>query len=262
MSKRILVGFLVVALVGVGAALAIDRTLFAPSPVSTAPPAAATIDRSSLDAGTPTASTPAPAATIVAAQPAVAETVAVESTAPGEPILFAIDPNQSEVRYEVGETFFQDNRFAVAVGRTSAVAGQILVDLEQPGNSQVGEILVGVSQLQSDESRRDNYIRNNALESARYPEAVFTPTAIEGLPASVSIGDTVNFRISGDLKVRETVRPVVWDVSLTVESERLSGTATTTVLMSDFGVGPVQIAFLRTEDEVLLVFDFTALPVQ
>ena len=89
-------------------------------------------------------------------------------------------PAQSEARYEVGETFFQGNRFVMAIGRTKGIAGDVLVDFANPANSQIGTIVIDVSQLTSDENRRDNYIRNNGLESSKYPQATFVPTKIEG----------------------------------------------------------------------------------
>lgn len=172
---------------------------------------------------------------------------------------FRIDPKQSEVRYEVGEMFFSDNnRFAIAIGRTSGISGDILVDLDQPAASRLGEIVIDVSQLTSDESRRDNYIRRNGLESARFPLARFTTTALEGLPATIAPGEDVTFTIRGELTVKEVTRPVTWQATVRWEGDRLIGTAETQILMSDFGVGPIRIPLLATEDEVRLVFEFVA----
>jgi polyisoprenoid-binding protein YceI len=172
--------------------------------------------------------------------------------------VYRIDATQSEARYEVGETFFQDNRFAVAVGTTQGIAGELLIDFTQPANSQIGDIVIDVSQFTSDESRRDNFIRNNGLESAAYPLATFSPQSIDGLPAQIADGDSVSFTMTGDLTVKETTRGVTWDVTLTPDGDRIAGTASTEILMSDFGVGPIQLAFLATEDQVKLVFDFVA----
>jgi len=172
---------------------------------------------------------------------------------------FRIDPAQSEVRYEVGETFFsENNRFAVAIGRTSGISGDILVDLDQPAASRLGEIVIDVSQFTSDESRRDNYIRRSGLESARFPLARFTTTALEGLPAAIASGEDVTFTIRGELTVKEITRPVTWQATIRWEGDELIGTAETEILMSDFGVGPIRIPFLATEDEVRLVFEFVA----
>ncbi len=166
------------------------------------------------------------------------------------------------MRYEVGETFFQDNRFALAVGTTQGIAGEMLIDLAQPSNTQIGDIVIDVSQFTSDESRRDNFIRNTGLESAAYPLATFSPQSIDGLPARVADGDSISFTMTGDLTVKETTRSMTWDVMLTLDGDQIVGAASTEILMSDFGVGPIRLAFLATEDQVKLVFDFVAMPAE
>jgi polyisoprenoid-binding protein YceI len=138
----------------------------------------------------------------------------------------------------------------------------VLVDFANPANSQIGTIVIDVSQLTSDEGRRDNFIRNNFLQSAQYPQATFKPTKIEGLPATVKAGDQITFKVTGDLTVKQTTKPVTFDVTLTASQDKLTGTATTQIALSDFGVGPIQIAMLQTEDKAKLVFDFVALPAQ
>lgn len=177
-------------------------------------------------------------------------------------VIFRIVPGESQASYEVGETFFnQNNRFNLAVGVTTAIEGQIEANLADPPASRLGPITIDVSQLRSDSSRRDNYLRNNALESARYPLVTFTPTAVEGLPTTYVEGQDYTFRVRGDLTVRETTRPVTFDVTARLEGQTLSGTATTTILMSDFGIGPIDLAgILRTEDKVKLTLKFVARP--
>ncbi|MGH2627922.1 MAG: YceI family protein [Anaerolineales bacterium] len=229
-------------LIALGAAagltlLTLDATVFAPVDVQ-APP-------------TPAVASPA--------SENGAPTDAATEVADASLRLFRIDPAQSEVRYEVGETFFsENNRFAIAVGRTSGISGEILVDLDEPAASRVGEIVIDVSQFTSDELRRDNYIRRSGLESARFPLARFVPTAVEGLPASIPPGEEVAFTIRGDLTVKEVTRPAEWQVTARLESDRLIGRAEGEILMSDFGVGPIRIPFLATEDEVTLVLEFVA----
>ena len=253
MLKRILIGVLILAALGGVTLFVLDRTIFAPVAVSTGAPVAPTL---AVPTPTKPASTSADAAT---ATPAQASTGSNSSGVQ----LYRIDAAQSEVRYEVGETFFnQNNRFNLAIGRTRGVAGDLLVDFAQPSNSQIGEIVIDVSQFASDESRRDNYIRRSGLESSRYPTAHFVTRALEGLPAQVAVGDQMTFSISGDLTVKETTRPVTWNVTLALEQGRLVGSASTEILMSDFGVGPLQLPILATEDQVKLFFDFVAMPVE
>jgi polyisoprenoid-binding protein YceI len=251
--KRVLIGIGVLVVLGGLGLFVLDRTIFAPVAVSTEVPVA------------PTLPAPTAVANQVADQPATGQTQA--ATQPGTAASTAgaqryrIDASQSEVRYEVDETFFnENNRLNTAIGRTKGIAGDILIEFANPSNSQVGEIVIDVSQFTSDEARRDNFIRRNGLNSAQYPKATFVTKSIEGLPAQVAVGDQVSFKISGDLTVKETTRPVIWDVTLKLGDKRLEGSATTQILMSDFGVGPLKLPMLQTKDEVKLVFDFVALP--
>jgi polyisoprenoid-binding protein YceI len=225
------------------AALLLAACAGAPAPVAPEPSAA------SVPTSTPEPPTPAP------------------SEAPTEPpaslpatIVFAIDPAQSEARYEVGETFFQGNRFNLAIGRTNAVTGEITLDTQHPASSHIGPITIDVSQLRSDESRRDNFLRGKALKTGQFPQVTFTPTAIDGLPEALQPGQPVSFTVSGDLKIQETTRPVVFQVTASMEGSNLKGSAEAQVLMSDLGIGPIQIVMLATEDAVKLVFDFVATP--
>ncbi|MBP7687979.1 MAG: YceI family protein [Thermoflexales bacterium] len=257
MLKKVLIGLVIVAVLGGAALFILDRTVFAPTTVSTAAPVAPTL-------AAPTKAAPV-APTTAATEPtqpaAAAPAAPVAPAAPaGDARLYRIDATQSEARYEVGETFFQGNRFVTAIGRTKGVAGDILIDLVEPAKSQIGDIVIDISQLQSDESRRDNFIRNNQLESAKYPQATFKTTALAGLPAKVNVGDEVSFTMTGDLTVKQTTLPVTWQVTLTLTEQGLKGTATTQVKMSDFGIGPIKLAMLETEDDVKLVFDFVATP--
>lgn len=178
------------------------------------------------------------------------------------PVLLKIVPGESSVKYEVGETFInQDNRFQVAVGITTNITGEVYANPEFPPDSQVGPISVNISEFKSDSSRRDGVIRQQWLESATYPIATFTPTEILDLPETYTPGEPYSFTINGDLMIREVTKPVSFSVSASFQEETLRGTATTTLLMSDFGVGPISIlGILNTEDEVKLTFAFVARP--
>lgn len=177
-------------------------------------------------------------------------------------VTYAIVPEESKVTYTVGETFInQNNRFAVAVGTTGQVSGTVTADPSDPTTAQIGPIEVDISQFESDSSRRDQTIRNQWLESARFPIATFVPTKIEGLPEQYTDGSDTTLTVTGDLTVHEVTREVVFEVTTRLTGDTLTGTATTTLLMSDFGVGPISImGMLNTEDEVSLSFDFVARP--
>lgn len=258
--KRVVIGLVVLAVIGGATLFVLDRTIWAPVAVSTGVPVAPTL----AAAPTQPASTAVPTAVandpVSTAAPTAAASNPANAAASAQ--VYRIDAAQSEVRYEVDETFFQGNRLNTAVGRTKGIAGELRVDFAQPAQSQIGDIVIDISQFTSDESRRDNFIRRNNLESATYPQATFKTTSISGLPDKVAVGDVLKFSMTGDLTIKQTTKPVTWDVELTVGDQQLQGSASTQILMSDFGVGPLQLPALSTEDEVKLFFDFVALPTQ
>ncbi len=179
-----------------------------------------------------------------------------------ETILLNIVPGESIVTYEVGETFInQNNRFQVAIGVTSNINGEITANPSNPPLSQIGPITIDISEFESDSNRRDGVIREQWLESSKYPIATFVPTEITNLPAMYVPGEAYQFTVLGDLTVRETTKPATFEVTASFAENTLTGSATTTILMSDFGVGPISIlGILNTEDEVKLTFDFVARP--
>lgn len=198
--------------------------------------------------------------------PTEAPTEAIPEAQMQEPIQasgqqeFNIVSGESLVSYEVGETFFnQNNRFNVAIGTTTQLSGKITLDPAKPQNASVGTIEVDISQFQSDSNRRDNTIRDRFLESGRFPIATFVPTQIEGLPESYNEGQPLNLKVSGDLTIHEVTKPATFDVQVTLANNELRGTASTTILMSDFGVGPIEMAgILGTEDQVKINMEFVA----
>lgn len=193
-------------------------------------------------------------------KPTETNTIEQPTASEAVPTIFAIIPGESQVSYEVGETFFnENNRFATGVGVTNVVNGEIQVDFNNPQNSKIGTISGDISEFRSDSSRRDGALRDRFLQSAKYPFATFEPITITSLPTSYTAGEELNFQATGNLTVRETSLPVTFEVTAKATNDTVAGTATTTILFSEFGIGPITIAgILGTEDEAKLTFNFIA----
>jgi polyisoprenoid-binding protein YceI len=213
--------------------------------------------------GTTPTSAPAPAQPTT--QPAAASSAASNPTpapAAAGATVYKIVPGQSTASYEVGEVFFnENNRFNLAKGTTPQVSGDITIDTANPANSQVSVITIDVSQLQSDSSRRDGFVRDRALQANQYPQVTFTPTSIDGLPSSYTPGQDLTFKVTGNLQVKDTTKPVTFDVTAKLDGNTLTGSATAGILLSDFGAGPINLAgMLKTEDQAKLTINFVAQP--
>jgi polyisoprenoid-binding protein YceI len=224
-----------------------------------APVSTPTTVSTAISSATPLPLENTPVPTVVPPAQAPPTVVAVDSSGV---IVYKIVPAESQVTYEVGETFInQSNRFNLAIGVTKQISGEITANKTEPAKSSIGPITVDVSQFTSDSNRRDSAIRGRWLESEKFPQAVFTPTKIDTLPSSYKEGQDYSFKVSGDLKVREVTKPVIFDVTARLTGDTLSGSAVTTIQMSDFGVGPISIGgMLNTEDKAKLTLQFVARP--
>lgn len=170
--------------------------------------------------------------------------------------LYRIDPVRSSVTYAVDERLAGVSR--TANGSTQGLAGDLVINDADPSASVLGEVMVNVQQLTSDQSLRDRRIRQDFLESGHYPLARFVPGAIGGMPASITDGEAYDITIDGQLTVKETTAPVVLNATAERDGDQVRVTASTTVLMSTFDIGPIElIGFVRTGDEVTLTFDLT-----
>jgi polyisoprenoid-binding protein YceI len=213
-------------------------------------------------------STTAAAPTTVSAAPTTASTTDTQATAPAAGAttvssnqIFEIVAAESEARFLIDEVL-RGSPFTV-VGATDQVAGQIALDPSSPASVQLGTIQVNARTLVTDNDFRNRAIKNAILSTDTYEFVTFTPTAISGLPETVTVGEPFSFQITGDLTVKNTTRTVTFEATVTPLSEtELSGTASTRVLHRDFGLTIPDSPMVDTvADEVRIEIDFVARPV-
>lgn len=188
--------------------------------------------------------------------PATAPALALQ---PGDTrTLFHIAPEESAVRFIIDEELLGSPK--TVIGTTNQVAGDLLLDLDQPGNSQLGTLRINVRTLETDNEFRNRALRGQILEAdrAEFEFAQFTPTAFLELPEQVTTGEKVDFQITGDLTVRGVTREVTFAATLTLLNETLlEGSAHTTVSRADFGLNiPEAQGVANVSDQVRLEIDF------
>lgn len=170
---------------------------------------------------------------------------------------FVLRLDGSEARYRARETFVNIPVPNEAVGRTTAVTGSIVLDADNNVVREQSVIVVDVSTLRSDEERRDAYLRQNTLLTAQYPTVTFRATEVHGLPTPRPTSGEVQFQVAGDLTIRDVTRPVVWDVTATVEGEAVRGVARYNFFFGEWGVPVPQVARVASIFEpVVLEIEF------
>lgn len=167
----------------------------------------------------------------------------------GQPAAFTGNPagrwlaaSGSEAGYRVREKLARLPAQSDAVGRTSAVTGGLTV--VDTGGTLVARDLkvdVDVTQLQSDEDRRDSRIRTQGLETNRFPTATFVSTADTPLPADVASGKTFTADVHGNLTVHGVTKEVTIPVQARLDSTGAQVVGSSTFPMSTFSIDPPNV---------------------
>lgn len=201
-----------------------------------------------------------------------ASTVSQPHTAPGvvtatrTPIpstglqTFQIVAAQTTASYSVYENLvFQNKPNNDAIGTTHSVQGSFRVRTSASPLVAAMNVTVDLRTLQSDAQRRDNYVQQHALETDTYPNATFISVSTQGLPSSYTDGQTVHFQLTGNLTMHGKTNKEVFDVQGKVVGKTITGTATGTMYMTDFGIQPPNLANIAiAQNKVLMTIAFTA----
>lgn len=238
----------VVMLMGLAALLAACSGSSAASTQAAADPAVTPLPTQAADA--PDAE--ADVANVASQQPA--------TTASGEARTFVIDPARSEARFLIDEVLMGNPK--TVVGSTRQVSGKVTVDLADHSRAQVSPIQVDARSLETDDNFRNRAIRRQILDAEEdaYQFIVFTPTALEGMPTTITVGEPFAFTVTGDLQIRDISQPVSFDVTVTPLSEtELQGSARATVQRANFDLSIPRVPNVAdVSEEVFLEFDFVA----
>jgi polyisoprenoid-binding protein YceI len=173
---------------------------------------------------------------------------------------FQIVPAQTSASYSVYENLiFQNKPHNDAIGKTNSVKGSFRIGTGTSPLIAAMNITVDLSTLQSDSQMRDRYVRRNSLQTDTYPNATFVSISTQGLPTSYSDGQSVHFQLTGNLTMHGKTNKEVFDVQGKVVGDTITGIATSTIYMTDFGIEPPNLANIAiSENKVLITLTFTA----
>ncbi len=175
--------------------------------------------------------------------------------------VFRIDKEASEVRFIIDEVL--SGNPTVVTGRTNEIAGDILVDYDNPQASQIGTLRINMRTVATDNEFRNQSIRGMILQTAEddYEFSDFVVTEVNGIPETITFGEPFDVTIEGTLTLRGEPQPVTFNATITPVSEtEISGTASSVVRYADLGIDiprvPPQVANIG--EEVTLELDFVA----
>ncbi|MGQ9767304.1 MAG: YceI family protein [Anaerolineae bacterium] len=173
---------------------------------------------------------------------------------------FSIVPDETTLTYTVTQVLLGEaGRQEVVRGKTRQVSGQFTLNYDDPANSSFGMITANLNTLQSGDKERDAALRENWLEFARFPLAYFMITDVVEFPDDFRPAEPVNFQLLGDLTLKGVSRPAVWDTTAALYLDRLKGTATTFLRLSDYDLPvPGVPGVIEVTDGITVTLEFVA----
>jgi polyisoprenoid-binding protein YceI len=150
------------------------------------------------------------------------------------------------VGYRIKEVFGGDTLKREVVGRSGAVEGSMTID----GTTvESVEVTADVGALESDQGRRDNYLRGDALETDEFPEASFVLTEDIDLGTVPQPGQVLETDVSGELTLHGVTNEVVVSVEARWDGERIQLAGSAPIVLADYDITAPDIAGLATVDE-------------
>ncbi len=183
---------------------------------------------------------------------ATASTVAATTPAT---TTWTIDPSHTEIGFAVRHMMISTVR-----GSFQGVNGTIVLNEANPAQSHA-EVTIDVATVNTRDAKRDEHLRSaDFFDVANHPTITFRTTRID--PAGQN-----RFKVTGDLTIRGTTRPVVLAVEVHGRNrtpwgtEVLALTAETTINRKDFGLNwnvALETGGVLVSDEVKLIAEVEA----
>jgi polyisoprenoid-binding protein YceI len=246
-SRLTALAILAVVGIAVGGFIAYDQVLRGDAVAALTLPAATPTAASSDD---PSAASSAPAA----ASSAAATGAPVTST--GVAGTWNVTTG-SEAGYRVRERLANLPAESDAVGRTSDVTGSITVEANGDGaRLTAGNLTVNTTTIVSNESRRDNRLRSEGLQTDQYPTATFTVTQPVDVPSAALAGTATNLTLTGDLTLHGVTKSVQFPAQAQLVGNTMQVAGTLTFPLADFQISPPNVGgfILSIADQGTLEF--------
>jgi polyisoprenoid-binding protein YceI len=220
--KKLVVGLVVLVVVGVGAWLVYDNVF-----ASTAE------DEFTLDDAVPTTGADDGVGSGDAAPAALTGTW--EAVAP------------SEAGYRIVEDAIAGEK--VVTGRTTSVTGTVVLSASSLEST---EITVDMASVASDQPLRDTAFRDQLLDTAQFPTAVFT----QDEPVELQVpdaGQTLEVQVPGTLVLKGVEQPATASIEGVAGDRTITIVGTIEVSLADFGIEPPSIPNVLTARDTALV---------
>lgn len=158
---------------------------------------------------------------------------------------FAVDPSSVSVR------FVSTASIETVVGKTTQLRGWLQLDPQQLGTA-TAEFAVPLAALQTGNRLRDREMREDYLETGKFPEARFVVRRLSGA-THLQSGTVAHVEAQGTFSVHGVSRPITVPVKLNSQATgHMTLEAHFPIRLSDYGIERPQFILLRLADTVQL----------
>ena len=158
----------------------------------------------------------------------------------------------SNAEYRVREQLARLNFPNDAVGATESMTGVLVI---RPDGTLTGDskLTVDLRTLRTDEPKRDGFVRENTLETNRYPTAEFVPRRYTGLPTPLPTSGGATFKLTGDMTLHGVTAEETWDVAATFAGDSVTAKATARFNFAKYKITiPRVFGLLSVDDDIRL----------
>ncbi|MBI2705544.1 MAG: YceI family protein [Actinobacteria bacterium] len=148
------------------------------------------------------------------------------------------------VGYRMMELFGGETVKKEAVGRTLGVTGTLTIEGQRVT---AVDITADMTSLKSDQSRRDNYIKTNGLQTETFPTATFKTTQPIELPSKPKVNEKVTVQATGDLTVHGQTKTVTIPLDAVWTGSAIDVNGRLDLQIADFGIEKISIPIVTID---------------
>ena len=164
----------------------------------------------------------------------LASSLPVRTQAPAAATRLEVAPG-SRATYRVNEQLARFKLPNDAVGTTENVTGALVI-APDGSFSRDSKLTVDLRTLKSDEPKRDGFLRQNTLQTDKFPLAEFVPTRQKGMPVPLPATGTASFQLVGDMSMHGVTSELTWNVTATMAPDVVSAKGTTNFPFAKFNL--------------------------
>lgn len=193
--------------------------------------------------------------------PGVAATPCASTLLPAGSRAFRINSQMSTASYEAHFQVAGQNVPGTVTGVTGDVSGEFLLGSDSEPTMLAMKIEVDLRSLDSGAPQRDAHVRNDTLETDKYPFVTFNVSNAHMLPQSYTEGQTVNFKLVGELTLHGVTRTVTFEMQGKLLGDTATGSGSTLIHLQDFHMRTPEttaVVTVTVSKDVMLLIHFTA----